>query len=222
MERVYQELELSPDKTAISSETIRVINSSLYDTSALKTLTYISRASFQEVASDLRSLLALDLNFPLLPQARIAPLLIRHSSKRNMPIAVHYGEGRVTVSADAAQTIQAANFVRVELVPCVLEPSGQERYELVVFGMGNVEASDWEIGAYHVERFKEESTPLAYARCPECNMIPMRAKLQGSNFKVTSQYDLFRLRDFGGIYASPRAKEVLTEICDVGLKFDPV
>lgn len=222
VERIFRDLTLSAEEAAKCSNTLEILNCRLNDIANIGKLTYMKRDAFQDLATDLRRWLGLGPQFPLLPQARIAPLHIRHTSKRNMPIARHLGEGQFTVSADAALKIQLAKFEGVELVGCNLDPSGQERYELVVLGMGNVEATDWEISAYYVERLKRENTPFAYARCPECNMIPIRAKLQGSNFKVESQYDLFRLRDFSGIYASPRAREVLTEVCDVGLKFEPV
>jgi hypothetical protein len=173
----------------------------------------ISIEEFRNISPIITKLLDLPEGFPVVPGARIARLRMRRMGRKKFSIAYHDDSAWTrTVDSETALKLLDQKFLGVELYRCLLEPTDEERYELSIEGFGELQATQSDVESYYETKIEWRTGGPTFVRCSECHQLIWRPYLSGSGYAIHSQADFLRLRDFGGIYVSQRARDFLEEI----------
>jgi hypothetical protein len=180
---------------------------------------FLGPAEFLSLAEMIRSVARIDERFPIRSRARIEPfrLTARHLGKR----AYVGGEDDDTILVDCSAMERLEGLTGLSFSPCV-SPAGlgaTELWEAAVTGVGTNLMTEEQINEFWLEAIGLEDPDNDSVRCPLCQRLPERVPLLCDQAMVTDNTNVFRLKDFSGIYVDSKGRKALEGLFPDDLAF---
>jgi len=179
----------------------------------------LSPPEFLTLLGIIREVACIDRRFPIRPRARIEPLLLTEKHLRRSTYAG--GEDDDMILVNRAAMARLEGLTGLSFSPCV-NPAGigeTELWEVVVTGVATNLMTEKQINEFWLEEYGLEDPDNDPVRCPLCQRLPERAPLFSEQARITEYTNVFRLKDFSGIYVDSEGLRVLGRVFPNDLAF---
>jgi hypothetical protein len=179
----------------------------------------LSPPQFLTLLEIVREVAGIDQRFPIRPRARIEPLVL---AERHLGRSIYAGgEDDDMILVDRAAMARLEGLTGLSFSPCV-NPAGAgetELWEAVVTGAATNLMTEAQINEFWLEEYGLEDPDNDPVRCPLCQRLPERAPLFSEKARIIQYTNVFRLRDFSGIYVDSEGLRVLGRVFPNDLAF---